>query len=68
MSKQALTFGYKGPTKSQMRRDIQNAREYLRIIERAIASDDMEAVESWARSLEASASLLACDAVERAQG
>jgi hypothetical protein len=57
----------KPTTKSQMRRDIQNAREHLRIIERAIASDDMEAVESWSRSLEAVASLLACDAVERAE-
>lgn len=57
----------KPTTKSQMRRDIQNAREHLRIIERAIASDDMEAVESWSRSLESVASLLACDAVERAE-
>ena len=55
----------KPTTKAQMRRDIQNARKHLRIIEQAIASGDMDTVETWARSLEALASLLACDAVER---
>jgi len=58
----------KVPTKSQMRQAIQNARQMLRLIEEAIKSDDMEAVEDWSRSLESSASLLACDASERAEG
>ena len=62
-----MSTTYRSTTKTQMREDLKNSRSILRIIERAIASNDFEAIETWARTLESTASLLACDAKEKAE-
>jgi hypothetical protein len=62
-----MNTAYKTTTKTQMRQDLKNARHILRIIEQAIATNDYETVETWARELESTASLLACDAKEKAE-